>query len=201
MNVKSFAKWTGLWFLVGVIALYALLYALTSFNDGEFKQRLMELPLLIQVHAIGGAIALVLGLVQFQRVRKRIPARGHRYIGRTYAFAVLASSVAGMLMAVRSDAGIMAQLGFAGLAMAWFTTLGMAWIAIRERDQAKHQYYIWLNYALTWAAVTLRLELPLLVFGFGVELGYTIVAWSCWVPNILFAFWWARQTQPAAVKQ
>jgi uncharacterized membrane protein len=200
MDIKSVTKWAGLWVLVGVIALYALLYALTKFNDGEFKQRLMEIPLLIQVHAIGGAIALILGLVQFQRVRKHMPARSHRYIGRTYAFSVLASSIAGMLMAVRSDAGIMAQLGFAGLAMAWFTTLGMAWVAIREHNQAKHQNYIWLNYALTWAAVTLRLEMPFLTIGFGIELGYTIVAWSCWVPNLFFALLWAKQTRPISIE-
>jgi hypothetical protein len=47
--------------------------------------------------------------------------------------------------------------------------------------------------ALTLAAVTLRLYLPFLAMSMGFELGYSLVAWLCWVPNILFAEWLLRR--------
>ena len=46
------------------------------------------------------------------------------------------------------------------------------------------------NYSLTFAAVTLRIYLPLLTtFAFNGEFipSYHIVAWLCWVPNIIVA--------------
>ena len=57
------------------------------------------------------------------------------------------------------------------------------------------------NFALTFAAVTLRLQMPLLAMGFGEEMGYRIVAWSCWIPNLLVAEWLVRRagSTPARV--
>ena len=42
------------------------------------------------------------------------------------------------------------------------------------------------SFALTFAAVMLRLELPLLAAaGLSFEVAYATVAWSCWVPSLL----------------
>jgi hypothetical protein len=51
------------------------------------------------------------------------------------------------------------------------------------------------SYALTFAAVTLRIWLPLFQNGFGMEFisAYVIIAWLCWVPNLLWAEWYVRQ--------
>jgi hypothetical protein len=50
------------------------------------------------------------------------------------------------------------------------------------------------SYALIFAAVTLRIYLPFLATAFGEHDGYAIVAWACWVPNLLVAEWliWSR---------
>jgi hypothetical protein len=46
------------------------------------------------------------------------------------------------------------------------------------------------NFALTFAAVTLRLYLPLgFASGLRFEDFYPAVAWLCWVPNLLFVEW------------
>jgi len=44
---------------------------------------------------------------------------------------------------------------------------------------------------LTFAAVTLRIWLPLFQYGFGMDFvtAYVIIAWLCWVPNIIWAQW------------
>jgi hypothetical protein len=51
------------------------------------------------------------------------------------------------------------------------------------------------SYALVFAAVTLRIELPLLVMAFGeFTPAYQAVAWVSWVPNLLWAEWYVRRT-------
>ena len=50
------------------------------------------------------------------------------------------------------------------------------------------------SYALVFAAVTLRIELPLLTMAFGdFTPAYQVVAWLCWVPNALWAEWYIRR--------
>jgi hypothetical protein len=44
------------------------------------------------------------------------------------------------------------------------------------------------NFALTFAAVTLRLWLPAsIAVSIPGELAYQVIAWLCWVPNLLVA--------------
>ncbi len=50
------------------------------------------------------------------------------------------------------------------------------------------------SYALIFAGVMLRLELPLLTLAFGAfPPAYRAVAWLCWVPNLLIALWFTRR--------
>ena len=48
------------------------------------------------------------------------------------------------------------------------------------------------SYALILAAVTLRVYVAPLEGAFGEHDGYAIVAWACWVPNLVFAEWFIR---------
>jgi hypothetical protein len=51
------------------------------------------------------------------------------------------------------------------------------------------------SYALIFAAVTLRIELPLLIMALGeFTPAYQVVAWLSWVPNLLWAEWYVRRT-------
>jgi hypothetical protein len=46
------------------------------------------------------------------------------------------------------------------------------------------------NFALTFAAVTLRIYLPLSnVVGIDFDVAYPVIAWIAWVPNLLVAEW------------
>jgi hypothetical protein len=46
------------------------------------------------------------------------------------------------------------------------------------------------NFSLTFAAVTLRLYIPASVFaGIDFAVAYPIIAWLCWLPNLLVAEW------------
>jgi len=142
-----------------------------------------------------GLAPVALALMPFQfwgGLRSRRPAL-HRWIGRTYALAILLAGLGGLAMALGTHAGPIAAAGFAALAVLWLGTTGYAiWLA-RQRNIAAHKSWMLRSGALTFAAVTLRLYLPFLFMGFGVETGYTIVAWLCWVPNALVAEWILRK--------
>jgi len=49
------------------------------------------------------------------------------------------------------------------------------------------------NYALTFAAVTLRWYLVACWQIFGYDLGYWIQGWLCWVPNIILVELYLRR--------
>ncbi len=108
-----------------------------------------------------GAVTLVIGPLQFLvGFRARFP-RSHRYLGRTYAVAVVIGSIAGLVAARMSTSGIPAQIGFVLLALAWLFTMWKGYRAARARCFADHRIWMIRNYALTFAAVLLRVFLGL----------------------------------------
>jgi uncharacterized membrane protein len=159
-------------------------------------------PLTLYAHVFGAAFALLLGPFQlWTDLRTRRPAL-HRWTGRLYfGVGILVGGVGGLLASFHAYGGGAGRLGFGGLALLWLTTGAMALRAIRAGNVVAHRRWVVRNFALTFAAVTLRLWLPGLVIG-GVpfELAYPIVAWLCWVPNLAAAellFVRARGLAPA----
>jgi uncharacterized membrane protein len=142
----------------------------------------------IYTHVFASVVALALGPFQFsERLRAR-RLSWHRWSGRLYLTGVLIGGLAGLFMATHAFGGMVARSGFAGLAVAWLWTGQRAWTAIRARDIDAHRRWMIRNFALTFAAVTLRLWLPsLAAAGIAFERAYPVIAWICWVPNLLVA--------------
>jgi len=143
----------------------------------------------IYAHVFAAAVALILGPFQFSTaLRARYPAL-HRWSGRLYlGVGVLVGGLAGLYMAAHAFGGPAARLGFACLAVGWLYTGLRGYLAIRARDIVTHRRWMVRNFALTFAAVTLRLWLPASVAsGIAFELAYPVIAWLCWVPNLLVA--------------
>ena len=158
----------------------------------------------ILTHIFASVLALCLGPFQFStRLRRSRPAL-HRWLGRVYlGIGVLVGGVAGLAMSTHAFGGPIARLGFAGLALAWLVTGGCAYRAIRAGNVALHRRWMVRNFALTFAAVTLRLWLPAsIASGVAFETAYPVVAWLCWVPNLVLAEWlFNRKAGPAAAAQ
>jgi hypothetical protein len=108
-------------------------------------------------------------------------------MGRFYLLGILLGGGCGLYMATYAYAGIITSLGFASLAILWLTTGFLAYRTIRAGDVDAHRRWMIRNFALTFAAVTLRLELGFLAMLFGFEMGYQMIAWLCWIPNLLVA--------------
>ena len=155
----------------------------------------------ILTHIFASVLALGLGPFQFStRLRTSRPAL-HRWLGRVYlGIGVLVGGVAGLAMAAHAFGGPIARLGFAGLALAWLVSGICAYRAIRAGNVALHRRWMVRNFALTFAAVTLRLWLPAsIASGVAFEVAYPVVAWLCWVPSLVLAEWlFNRKAGPAA---
>jgi uncharacterized membrane protein len=187
------------WALMALLALavagYAMALLLAPPVRTGFVRALLALsPLAAPLHFGGGAIALVAGALQAHRgLRLRRPDI-HRWTGRLYLLAVLASGSAGLLLATRSSAGPIAQWGFGLMAVLWLATTVVGWRHARAGRYQDHRGWMIRSYALTLAAVTLRVWLPLSqVAGIPFLTAYVAIAWLCWVPNLLVAEWFLRR--------
>lgn len=182
------------------IAAYAAQYWLpaTMGSEGQLTNRFG--PYALALHAGGGSLALLLGPIQFLgRLRARSPWL-HRLTGRLYVLACTVSGLAGIALAIGTHAGPVAALGFGGLGIIWLYT---TWQAVRlalKGEYDRHREWMVRSFALTLAAVSLRIILPLLMIsGLGMERSYEIVAWACWVPNLVLAQLWLGLRKPRLV--
>jgi uncharacterized membrane protein len=163
-------------------------------GDPGIKARFLGTAVAGWAHTMGGAVAAIIGPFQFlTRLRAAWP-RVHVWMGRTYLIAVLCGALGGLYFAPTSPAGPGATLGFGILAVFWLYTGTQAYRSIRRRDVAEHRRWMIRNYSLTFAAATLRIQLPLLIMaGVHFPLVLAIVAWTSWVPNWLIAEAWLRR--------
>lgn len=186
-GIGKFA-WVVLVFLAFSISLYAFAYVIVGepMYPRELAASFLARPWGINPHALLGGTGLLLGAVQFHpRLRRSL--RVHRLLGRLYVVSCLVTGSAGMYMAAYSYGGWITHLGFGSLgALLLFTTM-MGFLAVRRGDVDRHRQWMVRSYALMFAAVTLRLELPLLSSQLGFLEGYRIVSWLCWIPNVVVA--------------
>ena len=183
------------WWVLAVAATAIGTYGV-AMQDGRPRGGAVPgLPWLDQVHFVAGGLALIVGVWGFRRDVLAQRRRLHRRLGQLYVTCVLLAGLAGLAMALFSLGGIVGHLGFALLAVLWLATTAVGLRLIKRRSVERHRRWMVRSYALACAAITLRIQLPLLVLMTGsFEAAYPIVSWSCWLPNALFAEWWLRRT-------
>lgn len=140
------------------------------------------------MHIVPGGLALLIGWIQFSpKIRNRNLAL-HRRIGQAYVMLALISSLAGVYIGFFATGGVIASAGFICLGLIWFYTTLTAYLHIRKKQINRHEQMMTYSYAACFAAVTLRLWLPFLTACTGdFVTSYRIVAWLCWVPNLVVA--------------
>ncbi|MFP3832320.1 DUF2306 domain-containing protein [Chryseobacterium sp. SIMBA_028] len=140
-------------------------------------------------HIIFGGISLFIGWRQFGSKFRNKYIRIHRSIGKLYVVSVLISSVSAIYMGFYANGGVVSSAGFVCLGFIWLITTLIAVIQIRKGNVVKHQQFMIYSYACTFAAVTLRIWLPVLKsITHDPDNSYIIVAWLCWFPNLLVAY-------------
>lgn len=151
-------------------------------------------------HSVTGAVALLIVPWQLLPALRRPGMRLHRRLGRIYVAAVCVSATTALPVAFGTFAGPIAAAGFSALALCWLGTTAVGWRRMREGDVEGHRRWMTRSVALTCAALTLRLYLPLPVaLGLSYVAGYRVIAWACWVPNLLLVEYLLRQRQTRRV--
>jgi uncharacterized membrane protein len=148
----------------------------------------------LMIHAAAAATALLLGPPQFfQGLRARRPAF-HRWSGRVYVAGCIVGGVSGLVLACGASTGSATIIGFGTLAVAWVVSTSLAWRRALQRRIGEHKIWMIRSFALTFAAVTLRIYLTILeVFEFPFVPGYQAISFLCWIPNLLLAEWYIRR--------
>jgi len=183
--------WGVMTVLGAAVAAYALgALALPIVRSPVIVARIRTTPLPVIVHLIGGALAITLGALQLNSRIRRNHLAVHRWLGRCYCIAVLVGGSAGLTLATMADGGLPSSVGFGMLGVLWIGSTVTAYICIRRQRVDLHRAWMLRSYGLTFAAVTLRIWLPLSqVAGLPFLPSYQAIAWLCWVPNLVVVEW------------
>ena len=151
----------------------------------------------LYIHAGCAATVLLVGPFQFSKSLRRRYLNVHRVLGRVYVLGCLVGGLAAMPLGLASTAGPWAQSGFFVLAVLWMVVNGNGWrLAVLGRI-SEHKQWMVRSFALTFAAVTLRLIIVILpALGVPFITAYRFSAWGSWVPNLLIveAWMWYHST-------
>lgn len=193
MKKKIF--WVLFGFFSTTIGLYPLKYFLMNGKVGilnakpEWLLNHVVWYIAFYIHIVLGGVSLLVGWLQFSAKLRSRNVKIHRYIGKIYVVSALFSSFSGSYIALFADGGFWASLGFSCLGIIWFCTTLMAYLTIWNHQIVKHQVLMIYSYAACFAAVTLRIWLPILILIIGnYNTAYVIVAWLSWIPNLLVAY-------------
>jgi len=159
-------------------------------------------PLAFLTHIIAASVALGIGGFQLWDTFRQRRIGWHRIAGRVYVFSVLVGGAGGFVLGLSALAGPIAQAGFVILAILWWITTIVAVINIRAGNIGTHRVWMFRSYALTFAAVTLRLQLVFfMIAGVDYVSASLWLAWTCWVPNLILVEWWIRNSKRGVVAQ
>ncbi|MDX6181131.1 DUF2306 domain-containing protein [Flavobacterium sp. Fl-77] len=177
-----------------IIGLYPSIYFFIDRKFGLLSSKPAELltntfwNIGFYTHILLGGMALLIGWTQFSSKIRLKNLRLHKQIGKLYLISVMLSSIAGIYIGFFATGGLPSSLGFISLGIVWFYTTLNAYLQIKNKRIAQHQKMMVYSYAACFAAVTLRIWLPLLTIIYGDFLkAYITVAWLCWIPNLFIA--------------
>ena len=108
-------------------------------------------------HITCGTVALLTGPWQFSSRLRRRHLQLHRLMGRAYLIAIAGGSAAAFYLAFTTVFGWAWGFALASLGLAWVTTSGMAFYAIKQRKIQTHREWMIRSYIVTFAFVTFRL--------------------------------------------
>ena len=192
--------WLAFGFLAVGVGLYPLMYLLVDGKMGLLNSKTDELladtlwNIAFYGHICFGGLALLSGWTQFSKRLRRNYLKVHRKLGLFYLLTVLISGSCAVYLSFYATGGWISATGFFFLGVLWVYFTLMAYRAIFQGKVVEHGQWMIYSYAACFAAVTLRIWLPLLTASFGDFVpAYRIVAWLCWVPNLIFARYWFRR--------
>lgn len=144
----------------------------------------------LYIHIIGSLSAILIGPFQFIPYFREKFKKLHRVLGKIYIGGILFLGFpSGLYMAFYANGGIIASIAFTLLSFIWLGTTYLAYKKIKNWEIEAHQNWMIRSYAITFAAVMLRIWIPVFTFYWGINFQTTLVttAWLSWIPNLIVA--------------
>ena len=95
---------------------------------------------------------------------------------------------------------MVASIGFASLSILWLYVTYKGYETARAKKFIDHRKWMIRSFALTAAAITLRMGLPIApALGYDFVTGYIICAWACWLINLGIAEVYLKQTETGKI--
>lgn len=142
------------------------------------------------IHVVSGMVVILVGPFQFLKIFRNKFIHWHRLGGKIYVYSILMfAAPTGLIMAFYAEGGLWSTVAFSIMSILWFITTFMAVVKIKQRKIEEHERWMMRSYALTFAAVTLRLLVPIFsILIYDNENLITIsTAWLSWMLNLLIA--------------
>jgi hypothetical protein len=136
-------------------------------------------------HIAGSGLALLVGPFQFWSGLRQRSMFVHRWSGRLYVVGVLIGGSAAFYLALHAGQGAAFSISLGALGVAWWTTTGLAYFAIRQGHLSQHKEWVIRSYVVTFTFVTTR---TLAEFGVLPSLGrdpFATLVWLCWSMSLL----------------
>jgi hypothetical protein len=140
------------------------------------------------IHITTSLIVMGMGIFQFFPAILQNFTRFHRNMGKLYiALILLLAAPSGLVLAVYANGGLAAKVGFSIQCFVWWLTTYFAFMETKQGNIAKHIDMMLRSYAVTLAAMSLRLESYIMYYVFETKPieTYLTVTWLSWVGNLL----------------
>jgi hypothetical protein len=157
---------------------------ITDISPGKFGRFWPRRDWLL-THIAGSGLALLIGPFQFWSGLRRHSVLVHRWTGRLYVVGVLIGGSAAFYLASHAGQGATFGISLGALGVAWWTTTGMAYFAIRRGHVSQHKEWVIRSYVVTFTFVTTR---ALAELGVLPSLGrdpYATLVWLSWSMPLL----------------
>ena len=157
---------------------------ITDISPGKFGRFWPRRDWLL-THIAGSGLALLVGPFQFWSGLRRRSVLVHRWTGRLYVVGVIIGGSASFYLASHAGQGATFGISLGALGVAWWTTTGMAYVAIRRGHVSQHKEWVVRSYVVTFTFVTTR---ALADLGVLPSLGrdpFATLVWLSWTMPLL----------------
>jgi uncharacterized membrane protein len=139
-------------------------------------------------HVLVAGIILLIGILQIHPVLGLRSRKLHKALGKIYVGGILFfAAPGGLIMSLYINRGPWVLWSFLLQCSLWFAFTYLSYHHIRKGDIQAHRQWMLRSYALTLAAITLRVFVFLSSWSFdlGQPSAYAAIAWLSWVPNLV----------------
>jgi Predicted membrane protein (DUF2306) len=142
------------------------------------------------IHITSSCVVLALGIVQFFPSLLRFIRDKHHLIGKIYIIGILVlAAPSGAVLAYFANGGLVSKTGFMLQSVVWWLITWFAYTHARHRRWVLHGEWMVRSFAVTMAAISLRLTSYFMFYVLNTKPieTYLTVTWLSWVGNLVLA--------------